>query len=238
MRTKHGRGFPDQHGQPLQGSGYNLRHLTELSSLTASSTMRRLGFFFFFGASPLHKNTIAIDRSNQNTPGLALLPRAPLANRARAQHAPIPRSCCESGAAAARPPRAVDSNPFHPTSSLRCAPRRPFRRRYPAGRRESVSRRAGRQQSGAFTPRTQSTTPSASSACSCAAKPARAAAKWLRAVRISFKRETAGSTVRGRDEASSARGRGARVEMRRPCGRAHTRLLLRHQWSPSLPSIT
>jgi hypothetical protein len=60
VRTKHGRGFLDMEADARDW--IKSMALTELSSLTASSTMRRLGFFFFFGASPLHIKTIANDR--------------------------------------------------------------------------------------------------------------------------------------------------------------------------------
>jgi len=60
VRTKHGRGFLDTEANEREW--IKSVALTELSSLTASSTMRRLGFFFFFGASPLHTKTIANDR--------------------------------------------------------------------------------------------------------------------------------------------------------------------------------
>lgn len=163
----------------------------------------------------------------------AALPRAPLENRARAQHAPIPRSCCESANTAARSGRALDSKPVQPTTALRRAPAPAFPQALPCRAKRRDSGRAGRQQRGACTPRTRRATPAASSACSCAAAPlVRRLNGFALCAFLSNAKpreaQCAGGTRR------AARGRGARVKMLRPCGRAHTRLQLRHQWSPSL----
>jgi hypothetical protein len=233
VRTKHGRGFLDTEANEREW--IKSVALTELSSLTASSTMRRLGFFFFFGASPLHTKTIANDRE------IRIRQACYLERRLTTEQGRSTRRFL--GRAASRAPQQHDratgtggglqACSAHFFAALCPAPALPQALPCRAKRRDSG--RARRQQRGACTPRTRRATPAASSACSCAAAPARAAAKRLRALRISFKRETAGIAVRGRDEASSARGRGARFEVRGPYGQAHTRLLLRHQWSPSLP---